>query len=111
MSVQLSLPKELMVTQPLGPPVRASSIVLPSCSISLRITSVLKSDGWPMPVRATSQARFKNCRGFFRLNWMQALGWMSRISSTTSRIKYDTSLTASRPAGVNPPRLINAKSW
>ena len=73
-SVQLSLPKALIVTQPLGPPHRASAMLLPSCSISCTITSALKTEGCPKPVRITLQARRMNRCGLFLLSWMQALG-------------------------------------
>ena len=109
--MQLSLPKELTVTHPLGPPLRASVMLLPSPSISLMITSVLNTEGWPVPVRMTSQARFRKRSGFLLLIWTQALGWVRCISSTTSSMMYETSLTPSVPSdGLSPPILIKAKS-
>ena len=72
--------------------------------------SALNTDGWPQPFRIISHAFFRNRSGFFLLNWMFDDGWRSRISSITSRIRYDTSFTPSLPSAFSPPLLMLAKS-
>jgi len=104
------LPNAPTSTQPLEPPSRASSTHLPMRTSSWTIRSALKTDGWPNPVRMILPARLMNRSGFFRLTWMDELGWSRRMSSMTSSIRKVTSLTPSDPSAMMPPALICAKS-
>ena len=104
------MPKAPVSTQPLAPPSRASSTDLPWRTSSWTMASVLKMDGWPKPVLTIFRARFRKRSGVFLLIWTMELGWSRRISSITSRIRKDRSLTPSAPSVRTPPVLIRAKS-
>ena len=77
---------------------------------SWTIRSLLKTEGWPKPVRMIRAARLMNRSGFFLLTWIEELGCTSRICSITSRTRKVTSLTPSEPSSFMPPLLIWAKS-
>ncbi len=74
------------------------------------MASVLKIEGWPKPVLTILRARSRNASGPLALIWTIELGWRMRISSMTSRMRKDSSLTPSVPSSLRPPTLMRAKS-